>query len=97
MSGASHGVLPTHPPCPRCGRVLRGYVKAGGAPGDDPDPGDVTICAHCGLPLAFTAELGLREVSGDELADLRRDFPDFRRAMDWMARNLVAMKKPDGE
>lgn len=54
--------------CPTCGKNL----DAATHPTEDvsPSPGDVTICYGCQDILIFTDELGLRNVTEEDIPDL---------------------------
>lgn len=57
--------------CPGCGRVNDVHDSIG--PPAVPEPGDVTMCAHCGgLAIVVTAAT-LRAPTPDELTDLLDD------------------------
>ena len=50
--------------CPKCGDLLDAATDMFG--GDQPKPGDITVCLHCGHVMAFTELLVLRELTDDE-------------------------------
>lgn len=58
--------------CLQCGKVM----DAASHPEDDtktPRPGDVTICLYCGFLMAFTDDLGFRELTEEELGEIPLD------------------------
>lgn len=59
-------------PCLNCGDVLDGATALGG--GNKPRPGDCTVCIECGHVMAFDAQLGFRELTGDEIKQIAGDW-----------------------
>jgi hypothetical protein len=57
--------------CFSCGEELNGVTCVG----DDaiPEPGDVTVCIHCGHIMAFGESLKLRELIDEELVAIAGD------------------------
>jgi len=79
-------------PCPNCGKELN---SACGLDSEDgPSPGDFTVCIGCGYILAFTEDLGVRELTGEEAIEAagREEIVEFNRI-----REGVLGKKPEGE
>ena len=55
--------------CPRCGEATTGYTSLT-TPDAVPDPGDISFCAGCALPVRFL-EHGVEPLTNEELAELR--------------------------
>lgn len=58
-------------PCTRCGGALTGHLQT--EAGTTPEPGDVSICGHCGKLHVFTETLDIREPTDEELASIRQE------------------------
>ena len=61
--------IPQDMRCPGCKTIL----NAAGHTEDSairPEPGDNTICAHCGVFLVFRSDMTLRLMTGEELEAL---------------------------
>ena len=54
--------------CPRCQQRLNAAARPG-EPGG-PRPGDLAVCAYCGLPMAYTPSLTVRRLSKSEMESL---------------------------
>ena len=63
--------------CPVCDHKIDRVsgVSGKGKVDDDvqPNPGDITMCVYCRSFLIFTAELGHREATDEEIAELPHD------------------------
>lgn len=60
------------PRCPTCSVALSGAGNADGEQGA-PKPGDFSICVYCTTFLRYTEELGLREATKPDLAEMDRE------------------------
>ncbi len=75
--------------CPGCGNANDGATGIIGM--GSPEPGDVTVCAYCGMVLVFTDTLRTRILSNEEWAGL----PDAQKLAITAARKAVAsVSKP---
>ena len=54
--------------CPQCSYEMTDASGVGH--NERPSPGDWTVCIRCAAVLRFTEEIGVREASGKELAEL---------------------------
>lgn len=56
-------------PCPECGESLDGVTPA---TDDDrpPEPGDLSVCAYCGVMLQFDADLKSQPLTAEEFVEL---------------------------
>lgn len=86
------------PQCPGCLKFLTGYTAADNDPEAKPEPGDLTICIGCALPLIFTDDLQVRKVGKGELDE--KQMLEFMRSLGKLPDIKViidALKKRDGE
>lgn len=67
--GAHHRIEPTR--CPACGGRHSCHANAAGA--GAPEPGDFSVCAHCGALLVFEQDLALRKATPEETAKATAD------------------------
>lgn len=85
---------PVCPHCKRAANTIRSYIQEHND--ETPDPGDYTICFHCGELAVFDELLMLREPTVDEyiVAGQDEEIADMRRA--WMAyQEQVKNQPPD--
>lgn len=86
------------PTCPSCERPLRMHEAADGS-GDQPKPGDVTVCLYCGEVLRFDGGLQLAAVSldaVDDLTELERETVTEVRAFVRMRNRMTLKTTPKG-
>jgi hypothetical protein len=69
--------------CPLCEKHLDGPASSTGTEG--PDPGDLTVCAHCGIALVFEEGLALRQLTRKE--EVKLDNETRRQLM--RVRNVI--------
>lgn len=64
-----------HPPvaCPACGYVADAASVVPGHKDATPAAGDFSVCAECGAVRQFTAALGLRVPTPQEIKELDQD------------------------
>lgn len=88
-------------PCPLCKATLdaASWIPDGGPPAT-PAPGDVTVCAYCGVLLLFDGEpLALRTPTFAEMAELSA-LPELLKAQAIVARHglkarILARRPPE--
>ncbi len=73
------GQLNVRPICPSCGEVLDGFIDSTLC-GQQPLPGDPTVCIHCCAIMKFSEGLALVLPNPDEEILLRAD-PAVQRAI----------------
>jgi hypothetical protein len=61
----------TESSCPNCGKRLDAALSTEG--GHKPSPGDITICLDCRHLCAFAEDMGLRELTDDEVVAVAGD------------------------
>jgi hypothetical protein len=67
--------------CPRCDYLMEAATEMDGG-NRGPQPGDISACARCGLPLLFVKGGKVRAMERAELAELLEDMPpDVRAAL----------------
>jgi hypothetical protein len=57
--------------CPNCGKRLDAAVSTEGD--HKPSPGDITICMNCRHLCVFAKDMGLRELTDDEVVAVAGD------------------------
>lgn len=67
--GGHHRVEPTR--CPACGSTHSCHGNAAGE--GAPKPGDISVCAYCGVLLVFEQDLALRKATPEETAKVTAD------------------------
>jgi hypothetical protein len=70
-------------PCDGCGKVLDGATIVMAE--NSPKPGDLTVCAYCGLIACYTDDLQTRPATG---ADLLKLDPGPRATLERIAEAL---------
>lgn len=61
------GQLDTRPHCPTCKKMLDGFTAVDHE--QNPQPGDVTICAYCNEVLQFTDDMGMKLASPEAIEE----------------------------
>lgn len=56
--------------CPHCGKELNAATNVDGE-GGSPSEGDISLCIGCGGFLTFNKDLTVRELSYDDVVDLK--------------------------
>ena len=67
----THFIGDAAPSCPTCGKKLDGATDFVG--NATPSPGDFSVCSGCQDILVFTDELGLRELTEEDMKGLPLD------------------------
>jgi hypothetical protein len=57
--------------CPNCGKRVDAAMSAEGD--HKPSPGDITICMYCRHLCVFAEDMGLRELTDDEVVAVAGD------------------------
>jgi hypothetical protein len=83
--------------CPRCAYALETCFNAMQNVG--PQPGDYTMCMSCALVMVFTDDMGVREATGEELAEmsteLKTEMLGIAMAISALAPDGLTKKTPD--
>ena len=77
--------------CPKCGQVLDATVNMLGD--EAPEPGNLSVCAHCTAYLVFNDDLTQRLMSDEEFIALPYDI----RHKLFIAREVFLSHKKTGE
>lgn len=76
--------------CPACGERLNATASTNTPenPGKRPEPGDITLCGHCGSWLWFNEDYSMRLMTPQEAAalpdDVRTHMAKLRAAIRWL-------------
>lgn len=81
--------------CPSCGGTLNavGTINVDA----EPEPGDVTWCRHCLLPLQFTKDMSLQVATEAVLQEVEREQPEDYKAFMGMKEVLKSWPKPKND
>lgn len=81
--------------CPHCGALLDAASDLGRLR-RRPNPGDVSLCIHCGGWMVFTDDLGLRAPTSDEACEIAASRECREMSLVWYRSGVGDMSKPPG-
>jgi hypothetical protein len=84
----THETIATQSPCPQCGKKLGAATNIDGK-AHSPRPGDLSVCAYCGLMLTFNEDGRCRELLRQEFFEL----PDDKALLMIRAQRLILTRK----